>query len=112
MNLDEWNRHCRQGVAQGDTGVRVSSRINDDKTDTLLASVLKPGARLRFATDVRSYADEALCRFLDHPAYTWQAKQADDWRLPPSDHITTRYQEKKLGDIEPVYYDFRIDMKS
>lgn len=73
---------------------------------TLLASVLKPGATLRFATDVRSYADEALCRFIDHPAYIWQAKQADDWRLPPSDHITTRYQEKKLGDIEPVYYDF------
>ena len=77
-----------------------------------LARVVKPGGQVRFATDVRSYADEALQRFLAHPAFVWTATCADDWRSAPKDHIQTRYQAKKLGDIEPVYYDFKIDMKS
>lgn len=77
-----------------------------------LARVMKPGGRVRFATDVRSYADEALERFLAHPAYAWAATQADDWRVAPTDHIQTRYQMKKLGDIEPVYYDFTVRAKS
>ena len=71
-----------------------------------LARVLKPGGRVRFATDVRSYADEALERFLAHPAFEWTATCADEWRLAPEDHIETRYQMKNLGDIEPVYFDF------
>ncbi|MEM9054696.1 MAG: tRNA (guanosine(46)-N7)-methyltransferase TrmB [Pseudomonadota bacterium] len=71
-----------------------------------LARIMAPSGRIRFATDVRSYADEALERFLAHPAFEWTATKADDWRLAPSDHIQTRYQTKKLGDIEPVYYDF------
>ncbi len=24
----------------------------------------------------------------------------------PSDHVTTRYEEKKLGDIAPVWFDW------
>lgn len=71
-----------------------------------LARVMKPGGRVRFATDVRSYADEALERFLAHPAYEWTAERADDWRVAPEDHIQTRYQTKQLGDIAPVYYEF------
>ena len=72
-----------------------------------LARVMKPGAHLRFATDVRSYADEALERFLAHGAFDWLAEKADDWRLAPADHVRTRYQTKNLGDIAPVYYEFR-----
>lgn len=71
-----------------------------------LARVMKTGGRVRFATDVRSYADEALEKFLAHPAFEWTAKCADDWRNAPQDHIQTRYQTKNLGDIAPVYYDF------
>ena len=71
-----------------------------------LARLMKPGGQVRFATDVRSYADEALQRFLAHPAFEWQAETADDWQQAPSDHIQTRYQMKQLGDIAPVYYDF------
>jgi tRNA (guanine-N7-)-methyltransferase len=77
-----------------------------------LVRIVKPGGQVRFATDVRSYADEALQRFLAHPAFDWNATCADDWRIAPKDHIQTRYQTKKLGDIEPVYYDFRRDIKS
>jgi len=73
-----------------------------------LARVVKPGGQVRFATDVRSYADEALERFLAHAAFDWTARAADDWRAAPADHIQTRYQAKKLGDIDPVYFDFVI----
>lgn len=71
-----------------------------------LARVLKPGGRLRFATDVAGYADWALERLLASPHFRWQAERADDWRVPPADHITTRYEEKRLGDCEPVFLDF------
>lgn len=73
-----------------------------------LARLMKPGGRVRFATDVRSYADEALEKFLAHPAFEWMATCADDWRNAPKDHIQTRYQTKNLGDVLPVYYDFVI----
>nr|WP_233355882.1 tRNA (guanosine(46)-N7)-methyltransferase TrmB [Henriciella litoralis] len=71
-----------------------------------VARIMKPGAQLRFATDVRSYADEALVKFIAHPAFEWQAQKADDWRTPPADHVRTRYETKNLGDIAPVFYDF------
>lgn len=71
-----------------------------------LARVLKPGGKLRFATDVAGYADWALERVLASPDFTWAAQRADDWRTPPADHITTRYEEKRLGDCEPVFFDF------
>ncbi|WP_332773898.1 tRNA (guanosine(46)-N7)-methyltransferase TrmB [Phenylobacterium sp.] len=71
-----------------------------------LARVLKPGGRLRFATDVAGYADWALERVLASPHFAWPAERADDWRTPPADHITTRYEEKRLGDCAPVFFDF------
>ncbi|HKP79178.1 MAG TPA: tRNA (guanosine(46)-N7)-methyltransferase TrmB [Phenylobacterium sp.] len=71
-----------------------------------LARTLEPGGRLRFASDVASYVDQALERFIANPAFGWQAARADDWRIPPADHITTRYEEKRLGDCAPVFLDF------
>ncbi|MCI3135554.1 tRNA (guanosine(46)-N7)-methyltransferase TrmB [Phenylobacterium aquaticum] len=71
-----------------------------------LARVLKPGGRLRFATDWADYADWTLERVLRNPAFRWPATQASDWRVPPADHITTRYEEKRLGDCAPVFLDF------
>ncbi|MEZ5986775.1 MAG: tRNA (guanosine(46)-N7)-methyltransferase TrmB [Hyphomonas sp.] len=81
--------------------------IQPDFLDSL-HRVCRKGARVRFATDVVSYADEALWRFLRHGGYRWQARRADDWRLAPEDHVTTRYETKKLGDCAPVWYDFEI----
>lgn len=71
-----------------------------------LARTLRPGGRLRFASDVASYVDQALERFIANPAFAWPAERADDWRAPPADHITTRYEEKRLGDCAPVFLDF------
>ena len=71
-----------------------------------LARVLKPGGRLRFATDWADYADWTLLRLRASPHFDWPAERADDWRQPPADHITTRYEEKRLGDCAPVFLDF------
>ena len=70
-----------------------------------LARVMKPGARLRFATDWADYANRALADILRDGGFDWTAQRAVDWRRPPADHITTRYQEKRLGDCEPVFLD-------
>jgi tRNA (guanine-N7-)-methyltransferase len=71
-----------------------------------IVRVLKPGGRLRFATDWADYADWALERFIAAPELDWSAQRADDWRQAPSDHVSTRYEQKKLGDIAPVFLDF------
>ncbi len=71
-----------------------------------LARVLKPGARLRFATDWADYANRALADVLHDGRFAWEAERADDWRVAPADHVTTRYQEKRLGDCAPVFLDF------
>jgi tRNA (guanine-N7-)-methyltransferase len=70
------------------------------------ARLLKPGGRLRFATDWADYADQTLVVFRGTPGFAWLAACADDWRRPPADHITTRYEEKRLGDCAPIWLEF------
>jgi tRNA (guanine-N7-)-methyltransferase len=81
-------------------------RLVQPETAAELARVLRPGGRLRFATDWADYANRALETFLREPGLRWSAERADDWRVPPADHLTTRYEEKKLGDCAPVFLDF------
>ena len=81
-------------------------RIVQAETVAEFARLLRPGGRLRFASDVAHYVDWALLRMLGNPAFRWSAERADDWRVPPADHITTRYEEKRLGDCAPVFLDF------
>jgi tRNA (guanine-N7-)-methyltransferase len=70
------------------------------------ARIMKPGARLRFATDWADYADWTLERFLGSSAFRWTAERADDWRAPWADHVTTRYEAKRLGDCAPIWLEF------
>jgi tRNA (guanine-N7-)-methyltransferase len=70
------------------------------------ARVLKPGGRVRFATDWASYADQALDVFSRSPDFAWTANRADDWRRPPADHVPTRYEAKALGDTAPIWLEF------
>ncbi len=71
-----------------------------------IVRVLKPSGRLRFATDWADYAAWTLERALKTPGLTWSAQRADDWRSPPVDHVTTRYEQKRLGDCAPVWLEF------
>jgi tRNA (guanine-N7-)-methyltransferase len=80
--------------------------INAD-TVAGLARVMKPGAVLRFATDWADYVGWTLARFSGSPAFEWTAQRADDWRLAPSDHVITRYEQKRLGDCAPVFLEFQ-----
>ncbi len=59
-----------------------------------LARAARPGAILRFATDIDDYAGWTLSRFLDSPDFRWTARNADDWRLPWDDWSATRYEAK------------------
>ncbi len=68
--------------------------------------VLRPGGRLRFATDWASYADQVLDVFTRSPDFAWTARRADDWRRPPADHVPTRYEAKRLGDCAPIWLEF------
>jgi tRNA (guanine-N7-)-methyltransferase len=92
---DPWPkaRHHKRRLVQGDTVAE-------------LARVLAPGGRLRFASDWADYVDWTLSRILGSPAFRWTADAAADWRNPPADHVTTRYEEKRLGDCPPVFLDF------
>lgn len=71
-----------------------------------LAHVLRTDARVRFATDIADYAEQALEVLLRDGRFSWQAERANDWRTPPADHVQTRYERKRLGDCAPVYLDF------
>ena len=81
-------------------------RIVQPETVAEFALLLKPGGPLRFASDVAHYVDWALEKITAHPAFRWPAERADDWRKPPADHVTTRYEDKRLGDCAPVFLDF------
>ena len=81
-------------------------RIVQAETVAEFARLLKPGGRLRFASDWADYVDWSLLRITANPAFRWTAERAEDWRTPPADHITTRYEEKRLGDCAPVFLDF------
>lgn len=81
-------------------------RIVQAETVAEFARLLKPGGRLRFASDWADYVDWSLERFLRNADFRWSADAASDWRQPPADHITTRYEEKRLGDCAPVFLDF------
>jgi tRNA (guanine-N7-)-methyltransferase len=81
-------------------------RLFQQETAAEIARVLKPGGRLRFVTDWKAYAAWTLERALKEPRLRWEAERADDWRLAPVDHVTTRYQEKLLGDTQPIYLEF------
>lgn len=71
-----------------------------------LARVIRPGGRLRFATDWRDYAAWTLERMIRTPAFAWAAERADDWRRAPADHAPTRYEAKRLGDTAPIFLEF------
>jgi tRNA (guanine-N7-)-methyltransferase len=92
---DPWPkaRHHKRRLLQADTARE-------------LARVLKPGGRLRFASDWADYVDWSLQRLLAIAQLQWTAEQASDWRTPPADHVTTRYEQKRLGDCAPVFLDF------
>ncbi|MES2861864.1 MAG: tRNA (guanosine(46)-N7)-methyltransferase TrmB [Pseudomonadota bacterium] len=92
---DPWHkvRHNKRRLIQPEFAAELSRK-------------LKPGGRLRFVTDWKDYAGWALERFLATPGLIWLADEASDWKVAPADHVVTRYEEKRLGDTDPLFLEF------
>ncbi|MFC7395950.1 tRNA (guanosine(46)-N7)-methyltransferase TrmB [Chelatococcus sp. GCM10030263] len=82
-------------------------RFVSEETLSALARALKPGAELRFATDIDDYAAWTLARILRSPDFVWTAQTADDWRKPWAGWPGTRYEAKALREGRvPSYLTF------
>ena len=82
-------------------------RFVSDESLRALARVMRPGAQLRFATDIDDYAGWVLARVLRSTLFRWTARTADDWRRPWADWPGTRYEAKAIAaDRRPAYLTF------
>jgi tRNA (guanine-N7-)-methyltransferase len=79
-------------------------RLVNASTLALLARVLKPGAELRFGTDIGDYARSALEAFHAEKRFCWQAERPADWRIRPADWPETRYEAKAEREGRVRYY--------
>lgn len=79
-------------------------RLLNGSTLALLARVLKPGAELRFGTDIGDYARSALEAFQGEKRFQWQADAPADWRVRPADWPETRYEAKAHREGRMCYY--------
>jgi len=75
-----------------------------------LARVMRPGAELRFATDIGDYARTALIAFRREGSFHWTAQRPSDWRPRPDDWPPTRYEAKALAAGRRCYY-FRFQRR-
>ncbi|QGM98676.1 tRNA (guanosine(46)-N7)-methyltransferase TrmB [Methylocystis parvus] len=72
-----------------------------------LARVLRPGAELRFATDIDDYAAWTLARLRACRHFSWRAKTAQDWLVPWAGWTQTKYEAKAMAaGRHPVYLTF------
>lgn len=73
-----------------------------------LARAMKPGAELRFASDIPDYVAEALLAARASGRFEWTATRAADWRERPADWPQTRYEAKALAQgRRSAYLTFR-----
>ncbi|MGO4524490.1 tRNA (guanosine(46)-N(7))-methyltransferase TrmB [Microvirga sp. 2MCAF35] len=82
-------------------------RLVSDETLEGLARVMKPGAELRFASDIDDYIGWVLARALRSPHFRWTATRAEDWRKPYEGWPGTRYEAKAIREGRvPSYLTF------
>ncbi|WP_395666829.1 tRNA (guanine(46)-N(7))-methyltransferase TrmB [Methylocella sp.] len=82
-------------------------RFLSDATLARLARAMRPGAELRFATDIDDNAGWTLARVLRSPHFAWRATQAADWTTPWEGWQGTRYEAKALREGRtPAYFTF------
>jgi tRNA (guanine-N7-)-methyltransferase len=79
-------------------------RFISDETLRALARIMRPGAELRFATDIDDYAGWALAHVRRSSDFEWTAQRADDWRQPWDGWPGTRYEAKAMREARPPSY--------
>lgn len=62
-----------------------------------LSRVLADGGELRVATDHPVYGRWTLQHVPEHPDFSWQVSEPDDWRVRPADSAPTRYEQKAVA---------------
>ena len=71
------------------------------------ARALKPGGRLRFASDMPSYVNWTLLACAAHGGFEWLARDSTDWHAPFEGWQGTRYEAKALREgRDPAYLTF------
>lgn len=95
LNPDPWpkTRHHKRRI------------VNPQNLD-VFARLLKPGGRLVLSTDVPDLADWMITHTARHPAFHWEAKDCNDWQIPPADWITTAYEVKGAKGAKKMCYLF------
>ncbi len=69
--------------------------------------ILHAGGNVQFASDIPSYIDWALERFVIHGGFSWQASSSQDWLNPFDGWIETRFEKRALRDGRtPHYFEF------
>ncbi len=73
-------------------------RFLSDEMLSRLARAMRPGAELRFASDIDDYCGWVLTRLLRSPDFVWTAERAADWRSPWPHWVRTRYETKAFAE--------------
>jgi tRNA (guanine-N7-)-methyltransferase len=82
-------------------------RFLSDLMLTRLARAMRPGAELRFSTDIDDNAGWTLARVLRSPHFSWTPRSAAEWRNPWEGWSGTRYEAKALREgRRPAYFTF------
>jgi tRNA (guanine-N7-)-methyltransferase len=82
-------------------------RLVSDHMLAMLARIMKPGAELRFASDIDDYVGWVLARILRSAHFRWTATRAEDWRRPYEGWPGTRYEAKAIREGRvPSYLTF------
>ncbi|WP_274626225.1 tRNA (guanine(46)-N(7))-methyltransferase TrmB [Arvimicrobium flavum] len=79
---------------------RFVSKVNLDR----FAQAMKPGALLRFASDIDTYVNWTLLHCRAHPDFEWLATSAADWHTPYDGWPSTRYEAKAIREGRPPAY--------
>lgn len=95
LNPDPWHktRHFKRRI------------INQDNLEDF-ARILKTGGDLIMTTDNEPLAEWMVTQATMHPAFTWTAQRADDWRTAPEGWIPTRYETKRAKGAGKMNYLF------
>ena len=83
---------------------QLKRRFVSDTMLVALARVMRPGAELRFATDIDSYCAWTLARILRSPDFTWNAQAATDWTVPWDGWEPTRFEQRARREGRPSAY--------
>ena len=82
-------------------------RFVSDALLSRLARAMRPGAELRFATDIDDYAGWTLARILRSKDFSWTAREPEEWLKPWTGWPGTRYEAKAFREgRRPVYLTF------